>query len=101
VLDELEVGIASMGVIEHAFARISASIGAGVVERGWVSAEKLVHYKLHAEIDERHAEEFFAVIEPQWHDKAARYRIEQGLELGTYVFERLYRDLWASVTTIR
>src|SRR5438093_1277724 len=66
VLDELEVGVGCMGIIEYAFAPISAVIGAAVVERGWVPAEQLVHYKLHAEIDERHAEEFFAVIVPQW-----------------------------------
>jgi pyrroloquinoline-quinone synthase len=94
VLDELEVGVACMGVIEQAFARISAAIGAGVVKRGWVKAERLVHYKLHAQIDERHAEEFFAVIEPRWHDPRARHFIEQGLGLGTYIFDRLYLDLW-------
>jgi len=95
VLDELEVGVACMGVIEQAFAHISASIGRGVVERGWVQADKLVHYRLHAEIDERHAEEFFAVVEPLWGDATKRYFIEQGLELGVYVFDRLYRDLHA------
>jgi pyrroloquinoline-quinone synthase len=95
LLDELEVGIACMGIIEYAFAGISAIIGASVVSRGWVPQDRLVHYALHAAIDERHAEEFFAVIEPQWHDERRRYYIEQGLELGAYVFDRLYRDLHA------
>jgi pyrroloquinoline-quinone synthase len=95
VLDELEVGVACMGIIEYAFAGISALIGKAVVQRGWVRQEDLVHYALHAQIDERHAEEFFAVIEPSWDDQARRYFIEQGLELGAYVFDRLYRDLEA------
>jgi pyrroloquinoline-quinone synthase len=95
VLDELEVGVACMGIIEHAFAGISATIGQAAVARGFVAPEKLVHYKLHAEIDERHAEEFFAVIEPRFGDPARRYFIEQGLELGAYAFDRLYRDLHA------
>jgi len=95
VLDELEVGVACMGVIEQSFARISALIGAAVVARGWVKAEDLVHYKLHATVDERHAEEFFNVVEPRWDDPQRRYHIEQGLELGIYVFDRLYRDLAA------
>ena len=64
-----------------------------VVARGWVPQDALVHYALHAQIDERHAEEFFAVIEPQWDDPARRYFIEQGLGLGAYAFDRLYRDL--------
>jgi len=93
VLDELEVGVACMGVIEQSFASISAAIGSSVVKRGWVKADELVHYKLHAQIDERHAEEFFAVLEPLWEDSARRYFIEQGLDLGVYAFDRLYLDL--------
>ena len=93
VLDEIEVGIACLGIIEYAFAGISAVIGKAVVDRGWVRSENLVHYKLHAEIDERHAEEFFAVIEPLWPQKQKRYYIQQGLDLGGYIFDRLYRDM--------
>jgi pyrroloquinoline-quinone synthase len=95
LLDELEVGVACMGIIEYAFARISALIGQAVVQRKWVRKNELVHYALHAQIDERHAEEFFAVIEPSWDDRARRYFIEQGLHLGAYVFDRLYWDLYA------
>ena len=93
VHDELEVGVGCMGAIEYSFAAISALIGQAVVARGWVPREQLVHYKLHAEIDERHAEEFFAVVEPAWDDPRRRYFIEQGVELGVYAFDRLYRDL--------
>ena len=64
-----------------------------MVDRGWVASAELVHYKLHAEIDERHAQEFFAVVEPRWSDPQKRYLITQGLELGAYIFDRLYRDL--------
>jgi pyrroloquinoline-quinone synthase len=95
VLDELEVGVACMGIIEYAFSGISAVIGKAVVQRGWVLQQALVHYALHAQIDERHAEEFFAVIEPAWADANRRYFIEQGLDLGAYIFDRLYRDLHA------
>jgi pyrroloquinoline-quinone synthase len=93
VHDELEVGIACMGAIEQAFAGISAAIGGGVVARGWLPPEQMVHYRLHAEIDGRHAEEFFAVIEPAWDDARRRYLITQGLALGAYALDRLFRDL--------
>jgi pyrroloquinoline-quinone synthase len=95
VLDELEVGVGCMGIIEYAFAGISAVIGREVVQREWVSKDKLVHYALHAQIDERHAEEFFAVIEPRWNEPERRYFIQQGLELGAYTFNRLYLDLFS------
>ena len=93
VHDELEVGVACMGIIEQAFATVSDSIAKSVVARGWVDAAELTHYQLHSEIDARHAEEFYRVVEPSWEDPARRYFIRQGLELGAYVFDRLYRDL--------
>jgi pyrroloquinoline-quinone synthase len=93
VLDELEVGVGCMGIIEHAFAGISASIGRSVTGHGWVKTDELVHYALHEKIDERHAEEFFAVVEPSWDEPLRRHFIIQGLELGAYVFDRLYRDM--------
>lgn len=99
VLDELEVGVGCMGIIEQAFAPISASIGNAVVDRGWVDADDLVHYKLHAEIDERHAEEFFAVVEHSYENQDRRYFIDQGLELGAYIFDRLYRELHQVAST--
>ena len=91
--DDLVVGVCCMGVIEHAFAQISASIGRSVVERGWVPRDKLVHYTLHAEIDERHAEDFFVLAESLYDDPQNRNHIDQGLRLGGYVFNRLYTDL--------
>jgi pyrroloquinoline-quinone synthase len=93
VLDELEVGVACMGIIELAFASCSAAIASAVVRHGYVSPERLVHYKLHAAIDERHAGEFFNVVAERWQDPVRRYYIIQGLELGAYIFDRLYRDL--------
>lgn len=102
VHDELEVGVGCLGIVEQGFASISAAIGRAVVERGWVPAGRLVHYRLHEEVDERHAAELYRVIEPSWDEGPRRagalprrYYVEQGLELGAYVFDRLYRDLWA------
>jgi pyrroloquinoline-quinone synthase len=92
VLDEVEVAIGCMGVIEYAFADISTLIGKAVVNNGWVTAENLKHYKLHAEIDKRHAQEFFAVAGSRWRS-GHKYHVQQGIELGVYIFDRLYRDL--------
>ncbi len=93
LLEELEVGIAAVGIIEYAFATISARIGEAVLASAWVPAGRLVHYGLHAELDVRHAEEFFAILEPKWSDPASRALIERGLALGAHVFDRLYREL--------
>ncbi|MGB0579134.1 MAG: TenA family transcriptional regulator [Limisphaerales bacterium] len=95
--DEVETGISCLGIIEYAFADISATIGRAVVENGWVTQDDLVHYKLHAAIDKRHAEEFFVIVEPLWRHTKKRYYIDQGLQLGCYIFDRMYRDFHARV----
>jgi len=89
----VETGLACLGVIEWAFAQISALIGRTVIDRGWVSSERLVHYHLHAELDLEHAGQFFRPLEPRWDDPPVRLEIIRGLEIGAYIFERLYRDL--------
>lgn len=96
VHDEVEVGAACMGVIEYAFADISSVIASSIVGKGWIPKERLVHYSLHAKIDKRHAQDFFSVVAGAWENPARRYFVEQGLELGVYIFDRLYRDLYAS-----
>lgn len=79
---------AALGMIEYAFADISALIGNRVVELGWVKSEDLVHYSLHAEIDKRHAAELFEAAE-----RTGCSLSVSGLEFGRYVFDRLYRDI--------
>lgn len=93
MLEEVEVGIACLGIIEFAFAELSARIGHGVVMRGWVTKDQLVHYTLHSELDKRHAEEFFNILEPKWPDPFCRRHIVRGLALGAHAFDRLYREL--------
>ncbi len=95
VLDDYLVGCGLLGMIERMFADISAWIGQGVVRRGWIPAERIVHYTLHAELDVRHAQDFFDVLRPAWElGPTHRHDIEQGLQLGAAVFNRLYEDLW-------
>lgn len=93
------VAIGAFGLIEYAFADISADIGKTVVDRGWVQKEDLVHYSLHAQLDKKHAEEFFALMEPELHDPVKKAHFQKGLELGAYIFNRLYDDLYNEVQT--
>lgn len=99
LMERTEVAFACLGIIEHQFAGISARLGRTVVERGWVPAEKLVHYNLHEEIDGRHAAEFFECVIHAWQAGGAeRAAVEDGVRLGLHVFDRLYEDLWAAVS---
>ncbi len=91
--DEIEVGVGCLGIIEYTFAEISTIIGKAVIANGWVGSRELVHYAQHAELDVRHADEFFALVEPCWDVAQKRAAIQQGLELGAYAFDQLYRSL--------
>lgn len=92
-LDEIEVGISCMGIIERSFVNISTIIAESVTKNGWIKPDELCHYKLHSELDVRHAADFFAIVESGWSVPTKQHFIKQGLELGAYIFDRLYRDL--------
>jgi pyrroloquinoline-quinone synthase len=97
VLDEYLVSVAMLGMIERMFATISARIGRAVVARGWLEASQMIHYQLHAVLDVKHSEDFFALLRPRYAASAEdRYYVGQGLRLGAYVFDRFYRDLHAA-----
>ncbi|PAW66666.1 MAG: hypothetical protein B9S38_13425 [Verrucomicrobiia bacterium Tous-C4TDCM] len=94
MMERVELAFGCLGVIEFAFADICELIGRKVVERGWIAPDELVHYKLHAQIDKRHAADFFKVVDGAWsRDAAARAAVEDGIVLGLHLFNRLYEDL--------
>jgi pyrroloquinoline-quinone synthase len=49
---------------------------------------------LHANLDKKHAEEFFKILEPYVNDPEKKQKIRAGLQLGAYIFNRLYEDLY-------
>jgi pyrroloquinoline-quinone synthase len=99
VLDEYLVGASVLGIIERLFADISTWIGRGIVRRGFLAESQLIHYDLHEKLDHRHSDDFFALLRPTYaRGGQDAYVIEQGLELGAYVFLRLYDDLWRART---
>jgi pyrroloquinoline-quinone synthase len=93
-LDDAFTGLAALGMIEDMFAGISAAIGQAIVHRGFLTREEIVHYETHEKLDIEHAESFYAALhEPYATNARHKYQIDQGLELGAYVFMRLYEDL--------
>lgn len=97
VLDDFLVSVATLGIIERMFSDISAWIGQGVIKRGWLTEQNMIHYKLHQKLDIKHSEDFFSILkEPYSHTEENRYHIEQGLRLGATLFNDLYSGLWRS-----
>jgi pyrroloquinoline-quinone synthase len=95
VLDDYLVASATMGIIERMFVDISLWLGKGIVERGWLKSDQMIHYNLHQNLDIKHSKDFFDVLQPAWdEDVKNRYLIRQGLTLGAYVFNGLYSGLY-------
>jgi pyrroloquinoline quinone (PQQ) biosynthesis protein C len=93
--DNYLIGVGTMGMIERMFSDISFFIGQGVIQRGWITADQLIHYDLHETLDIKHAEDFFAILRTAWTaDPESRNAIEQGLRLGATVFNGLYEGLF-------
>ncbi len=96
-LDDTMTALATLGIIEDLFAGISAEIGEALIARGWLGSADLVHYTTHETLDVLHADGFYRELDAAYERHARhRYQIEQGLELGAYVFLRMYEDLHRS-----
>jgi hypothetical protein len=93
--DDGYTGLAALGIIEDLFSGISARIGKAILAREWLRPGQLVHYAAHEVLDVTHADGFYKVIEGPYaaHPRHA-YQVTQGLELGAYVFLRMYEDLF-------
>lgn len=95
VLDDFIIAVGVLGIIERMFSDISAWIGTGVIENGWLTGDEMIHYKLHQELDIKHSEDFFKILDVPFQKSAEnRYLIEQGLRLGATLFNNLYLGLW-------
>lgn len=94
LLDEWIVGAATLGMIERMFTEMSAALGRGIVDNGWLSADRMIHYDLHEALDVRHADDFFTAIASGLGPDTDDYHVEQGLMMGASVFLGLYEGLW-------
>lgn len=92
--DDCYTGLAALGIVEDLFSSISARIGRAILTRGWLKPDEIVHYATHEVLDVSHADGFYKVIEGPYaaHPRHA-YQVTQGLELGAYIFLRMYEDL--------
>lgn len=97
---DLYTAVATIGIIEDLFSHISSYLGQAIVGRNWLKSSELIHYHCHKDLDEEHADEFYQIIRPFYGkgDHRSDYLIEQGLELGAYIFMTMYQELYRSRT---
>jgi len=87
-LDDVATALAMLGMIEDLFSDISGRIGRGIVSNTWLPADQVTHYPTHEVVDVGHAEAFYRCLDAQ-----SPALVQQGLDLGAYIFLRLYEDL--------
>ncbi len=87
-------GVGCIGIVEYAFIFISSQIGKSILEKGWITKGKLIHYNIHAELDKTHAAELFSIAEPHIKDIKVKNKVKKGMELGAYIFSQLYEQLY-------
>ena len=102
ISDDWEVATACFGMIERMFVDISNWIGRAIVDNGWLPADQLIHYDVHEVLDVKHSDDFFAVLSNGSDGSAqSHYCIDQGVQLGAYIFDDLYRGLYRARRTRR
>jgi hypothetical protein len=106
VLSDNLVAISCLGIIEKMFSDISRIIGSGVVQNGWITEQNLIHYKLHIDLDIKHSEDFFKLLNEAFmvtgntqHPKRKgdflkRELVKEGLWMGATLFNGLYLNLF-------
>jgi pyrroloquinoline-quinone synthase len=95
VLDDYMTGIGVMGIIEHMFSSISHKIGSGIIKRGWLNNETIIHYDVHEKLDVKHSKDFFDIVEETYQTSAEnRYYIDQGIWIGATLFNSVYKQLY-------
>lgn len=90
--DPVEKGICCLGIIEYMFSHISKLLAESVVQLHWISHQNLIHYNLHADLDIKHAQDLFEIV-----DKLPNSNIDsclEGIRLGSFIFARLFDDLF-------
>ncbi|WP_240356297.1 MULTISPECIES: iron-containing redox enzyme family protein [Myxococcus] len=93
--ESVHFGMAVFGMIEDLFGEAAFVTGESIVKRGWLPKDRVVHYPLHATLDNEHAEGFYRYLDaPYESDPKAALDIEQGLALGAHLIMTFFDDLY-------
>lgn len=84
-----QVGIATIAAIEDLFATVSSELGRGIVVRGWLAREHVVHYNAHQQLDRIHADALYALLDPN--DESVSRGLARGVKLMVDLYAGLLR----------
>jgi pyrroloquinoline-quinone synthase len=82
-------GIATIAAIEDLFATVSSELGRGIIVRGWLAREDVVHYDAHQQLDRIHADALYSVLDPN--DQSVAGGLAHGVTLMVDLYAGLLR----------
>lgn len=85
--------------IERTFVNVSTEICQGIIDQGWLPADRITHYALHKEIDIQHAEDFLQVVNEDWANAEHQKAIKAGVMFGAHLFLNVYTGFHRRITT--
>ena len=84
--------------IERTFVDVSTQICLGIIDQGWLPADRITHYALHKEIDIQHAEDFLHVVNDDWTNREHQQIIKKGIQFGASLFLNVYTGFHRRIT---
>ncbi|WP_141325717.1 iron-containing redox enzyme family protein [Myxococcus sp. AB025B] len=93
--ESVHFAMAVFGMIEDLFGTVALITGESIVKHGWLARDQMVHYPLHATLDNKHADDFYRFLDDAYEaDPKLARDIEQGLALGAHLIMNLFDDLY-------
>jgi pyrroloquinoline-quinone synthase len=87
------ISISCLGMIEYRYAEISQILVETILKNNWLTKDNLVHYSLHEDLDQHHAELFFGLIRSDWSNKTSKNKIKAGIDLGNDLIVGIFNNL--------
>lgn len=85
--------LAMMGIIEDRYVGITNLLSEYLIKNKLLNKDKLIHYKIHKDLDIEHADSFYNLIRKDWSKPEKRSDIEKGLVFGNNLILNLYSNL--------
>ena len=87
-------GVAMISIMEDIYIDISKIIYEFLVKNKYLDEKKIVHYKLHEEIDVKHSVDMYKILSSYWNKSEFNQCIKEGLYKGNNILLNLFSSLY-------
>ena len=87
-------GAAMIAIMEDLYINISRIIYNFLIENNHLDKDKIIHYKIHEEIDVKHSEDMYGLLSDHWSDNKLNEIIKSGFVEGNDMLLNLFSNLY-------